>query len=104
MSTPPGSHAPRPAMPTFANPLPPGVVDALQRGDKLEAIKLMRQLTGIGLKEAKDSVEASPHAAAASSDGVGLSPGEVPRTGRFVWAAVVAVVFVLIVYRLLRGE
>lgn len=90
-------------MPTFANLLPPTVVDALQRGDKLEAIKLMRQITGIGLEEAKDSVEASPYASGASTK-VGLSPGEVPRTGRYVWAAVVAVVFLLIAYRLLRGE
>ena len=103
MCTPPGSHAPRPAMPTFANPLPPGVVDALQRGDKLEAIKLMRQLTGIGLKKAKESVEASPHAAE-SFAGAGLSPGEVPRAGGRFWAAVVAGLLVLVMYRSLSGE
>jgi hypothetical protein len=31
---------------------------ALDRGNKIEAIKRVRQLTGLGLKEAKDLVEA----------------------------------------------
>jgi ribosomal protein L7/L12 len=30
----------------------------LQRGQKIEAIKVYRQKTGVGLKEAKDAVEA----------------------------------------------
>jgi len=38
--------------------LPPGVVDAMQRGKKIEAIKLYREATGTGLKEAKDFIEA----------------------------------------------
>jgi ribosomal protein L7/L12 len=33
-------------------------VAALQRGNKIEAIKLLRMQQGIGLKEAKDLVEA----------------------------------------------
>ena len=37
--------------------LPPGVTEALQRGEKIEAIKLYREATGVGLKEAKDFVE-----------------------------------------------
>src|SRR5438132_45428 len=36
---------------------PPGVQDALDRGDKIKAIKLYRDATGVGLKEAKDFVE-----------------------------------------------
>jgi len=35
------------------------VRDAIQRGRKIEAIKLYRQATGVGLKEAKDTVEAA---------------------------------------------
>jgi len=37
--------------------LPPPVLAALQRGQKIEAIKLLRELRGMGLKEAKEAVE-----------------------------------------------
>lgn len=37
--------------------LPPEVLAALQQGRKIEAIKLLRELKGIGLKEAKDAVD-----------------------------------------------
>ncbi|MDO9617389.1 MAG: ribosomal protein L7/L12 [Pseudomonas sp.] len=37
--------------------LPAEVVAALERGQKIEAIKLLRELRGIGLKEAKDAVD-----------------------------------------------
>jgi ribosomal protein L7/L12 len=33
--------------------LSPQIQDALRRGDKIEAIKLYRKLTGVGLAEAK---------------------------------------------------
>jgi hypothetical protein len=36
----------------------PRIEDALRRGKKIEAIKLVRECTGMGLKEAKDTVEA----------------------------------------------
>jgi ribosomal protein L7/L12 len=42
--------------------LPPGVAEALAKGDKIEAIKQYRAGTGAGLKEAKDFVEALPYA------------------------------------------
>ena len=35
----------------------PRLVELLQSGKKIEAIKLYRELTGAGLKEAKDAVE-----------------------------------------------
>jgi hypothetical protein len=47
-----------------AQPIHPGdahereVLDLLRRGEKIEAIKRVRQWTGLGLKEAKDAVEA----------------------------------------------
>ncbi len=37
--------------------IPPDVADALRRGEKIQAIKLYRDATGVGLKEAKDFVE-----------------------------------------------
>lgn len=37
--------------------IPSEVTAAIQRGNKLEAIKLLRNATGLGLKEAKDIVD-----------------------------------------------
>ena len=37
--------------------LPREVVEALRAGQKIKAIKLYRQLNGVGLKEAKDFIE-----------------------------------------------
>jgi len=38
--------------------LPHSVLEALRAGNKLEAIKRLRNLTGLGLKEAKDRIDA----------------------------------------------
>ena len=35
----------------------PQIQDSLRRGDKLEAIKIYRQLTGVGLAEAKQVID-----------------------------------------------
>ena len=41
-----------------SNPvLSPQVQDALRRGNKIEAIKLYRELTGVGLAEAKQTID-----------------------------------------------
>jgi hypothetical protein len=40
----------------YAN-MPAPVIDALQSGNKIQAIKLYREATGAGLKEAKDLIE-----------------------------------------------
>jgi ribosomal protein L7/L12 len=37
--------------------LPPEVIDALQNGQKIQAIKLYRKASGVGLKDAKDFIE-----------------------------------------------
>ena len=102
--------------------LPPQVVAALKAGHKIEAIKELRRATGLGLKEAEESVEAyvrggSPaqpahHAHAARpmhaahilhASRHGLSPGEVPRVGGagkwLVLAAVAAVLIGAALYR-----
>ena len=39
-------------------PLSPAALSALQRGDKIEAIKILREQRNLGLKEAKEAVEA----------------------------------------------
>jgi hypothetical protein len=41
------------------DPLPPSVRDFINRGEKIGAIKEYRHLTGAGLKDAKDVVEAN---------------------------------------------
>jgi hypothetical protein len=38
--------------------MPPGVVEALRAGSKIEAIKLYREATASSLRDAKDAVEA----------------------------------------------
>jgi ribosomal protein L7/L12 len=51
---------------TFASDLPasvgaaedPRLVAAIEEGHEIQAIKLYRELTGVGLKEAKDAVDA----------------------------------------------
>ena len=37
--------------------LSPQIQEALRRGNKIEAIKLYREMTGVGLAEAKDAIE-----------------------------------------------
>jgi hypothetical protein len=84
--------------------LSPQVVDALRRGDKIAAIKLLREASGMGLAEAKGLIDqhavGSPNAgvsraaahpprsspamnaarAARTARGDGLGPGEQPRS------------------------
>jgi ribosomal protein L7/L12 len=38
--------------------LPMSFYDALRRGKKIQAIKIYREATGVGLKQAKDAVDA----------------------------------------------
>ena len=45
-------------MPDSRRPFPPAAVAALSNGNKIEAIKILREEWGLGLKEAKDAVEA----------------------------------------------
>jgi ribosomal protein L7/L12 len=41
--------------------IPPDVLAAWDRGDKIEAIRLLRQQTGLGLKEAKEALESGAY-------------------------------------------
>ena len=50
-----GLHNPDPAS---SDPsLSPQIQDALRRGNKIEAIKIYRELTGVGLAEAKQAID-----------------------------------------------
>lgn len=81
-------------------PLPADVAEAIQRGNKVEAIKLMREATGLGLKEAKDAVEAAWPAALDKSGALG--PGETPRSNGTWWLIAVGVLVALAAYWMLR--
>lgn len=91
------ASGPRP--PAVPGSFPPAAADALRRGNKIEAIRIVREHHGIGLKEAKDLVEQHAQLIAPTADSLaprdGLSPGEVPRssgriTGLLVAAAIAA--------------
>ncbi|MBZ5635092.1 MAG: ribosomal protein L7/L12 [Acidobacteriia bacterium] len=45
-------------MPDSSRPFPPTAAAALSNGNKIEAIKIVRQEWGLDLKDAKDAVEA----------------------------------------------
>ena len=60
----------------MSHDLPADVVQAIHDGRKIEAIKRLREARGIGLKEAKEAVDAyvtaNPHLVPAQSSGGGL--------------------------------
>ena len=81
--------------------LPPAVIDAWRRGDKIEAIKRLRQATGVGLAEAKGVIDRldGDHAGMGSSAATkaarrddGLAPGEVPRSKGALGIAILVIV------------
>ena len=80
--------------------LPPEVKEALEKGNKIEAIKRLREAGGVGLKQAKEAVEATHRPAKTSpADLKGYSPGEVPRSQDFAWViAVAAAAFLVGIY------
>jgi ribosomal protein L7/L12 len=82
-----------------AEPLPPAARAALDAGQKIEAIRLLRQARGISLKEAKTIVDAAMRERPALP---GRSPGQVENSplNAALWVAL-AVVLGLVVWRLL---
>jgi len=94
--------------------LPPRAMAALQRGRTIEAIKLTREATGLGLKEAKDLVDAArgqPGGAVPglASEGATFDPMHEPGrvrgggAGRWVALAVVLACLLVLAWMLLRG-
>jgi ribosomal protein L7/L12 len=78
-------------------PFPTTADRALRNGQKIEAIRIVREHTGLGLKEAKDMVEAHERTMVPTAEGLsprnGLSPGEVPRSsGLGSWLLIVIVI------------
>ena len=91
----PVTLAVNPPVSASPDPLPAPVVEALQRGNKVEAIALLRAQTGLGLAEAKYAIEASAAGMPAASTRSAV-PGTVPqeRSG-FWWLALLAAIAVL---------
>ncbi len=82
---------------------PPAAADALRRGNKIEAIRIVREHHGVGLKEAKDLVEQHEQLIVPTAEGLSprnaLSPGEVPRSsGRITWLLVATAIAAGLVY------
>ena len=96
-----GKPAAAPPFPSGgAPPLPMEVIAALQRNQKMEAVRLMREQTGLGLKEAREAVEAYERTRAPTLGE--LSPGQVSDTGSAVWRVVILVLLALAVYLVMR--
>jgi len=63
--------------------LPFEVTEALRRGNRIQAVRLLRESSGEGLKESKDAVEKflREHPETMNQH----SPGEVPPMKTWVW-------------------
>ena len=92
---------------TSGGSLPHAAHIALQRGDVIEAIKLTREATGLGLKESKQLVDAARGAAPADGAVPGLAsegalfdpqhePGRVRPGFPLRWGVVIAAFLILL--------
>lgn len=73
--------------------LPVAAIAALNAGDKIGAIKLVREERGIGLKEAKDAVEA--YVALHPELQAALESAQARSTGALKWIVALVVLAVL---------
>lgn len=76
--------------------LPADVAEAMRQGKKIEAIRLLREQTGLGLKEAKEAVEQDQHRK--TKPGQLRATGEESRTERFIRITVLAVIALVAYY------
>jgi len=75
--------------------LPPAVL-ALHQGNTIAAIRLLRQATGLGLKEARDAIDSFQ--SGNRTEPGRLSPGEVPKSGIGIWLVVALAALALLAY------
>jgi ribosomal protein L7/L12 len=81
--------------------LPAQAVSALQAGNKIEAIKLVRVAAGLGLKDAKDLVERYVATQPGLQQQMNAAGGEQGR--KLIFALVVAIAIGAAVYFFLLG-
>jgi ribosomal protein L7/L12 len=81
--------------------LPPQAVAALALGNKIEAIKIVREARNVGLKDAKDTVEAYVRREPALQQKLAVAQAETKRAF-FRWVMVLAGIAVAVYYLLLR--
>ena len=83
----------------YSGQLPSSVIAALQKGNKIEAIRLLREQTGLGLKEAKDAVEAPERVTLGQS-----APTAMHIPGNVIWVLVaLAIAAALLGYHFIAG-
>ena len=86
--------------PPMPDELSPAVMSAIVSGKKIQAIKLLRQETGLGLREAKAIVDALS-AGQVNESGTPAPPGFKEEGGASGLLAIgVAAVFAYVLYRL----
>lgn len=91
----------------ISQPLPAEVRAALEKGEWIEAIKLLRTSGGMGLKQAKEVIDRQRSIAAPAKPphvDRHRAPGEVPRVPGIVWLAlIVGIAALALLSRLLGG-
>ena len=77
--------------------LPVAALAALRQGNKIEAIKLIREQQGIGLKEAKDRVDDYLNSQPARQSSVASAQSEAKRRS-LLWLALIVAISLLAYY------
>lgn len=65
--------------------LPAAALEALQQGRTIDAVRILRQASGLGLKDAHDLVERHRRQAAATLDSMADGEEDAPPSGAFVF-------------------
>jgi len=84
---------------TLGNTLPPDAIAALNKGDKIEAIKIVRVARHIGLKQSKDLVETYLATQPALQRKIEMKQAET-RRGCLIWIVSLTLIAVAVVYYL----
>ena len=77
-----------------APPLSSAAISALHHGNKIEAIKIIREERNIGLKEAKDAVEDYVRSQPALQSALAAAQNETKRSALLWFAALVALALI----------
>jgi ribosomal protein L7/L12 len=89
-----------PAPASVPGSLPPEVVAAMRQGRKIEAIRLLRERTGLGLKDAKEAVESIRRETPGMMGG--RSPIQVEGSRNVLWLLAVIAVAALLAWYFFR--